>query len=132
MKLTGLSIKSFRVAGLGLAFGVLSGSVWAQELPATQEGSKAIARYNIFDLGVVGNLPAGPYIIRNDGLISGAAATHNGKMHAVLWFKGQKFDIGKPGLGGPNSTALGVNEFGQTVGQAETSRSNGEDFCGFN
>ena len=53
-------------------------------------------------------------------------------MHAVLWYKGWKIDIGTPGLGGPNSAAFGVNEFGQTVGQAETSRPNAEDFCGFN
>jgi probable HAF family extracellular repeat protein len=132
MKLTGLSTKSFRVAGLGLAFAVLTGSVWAQEQSAMQESGKTFARYNIFDLGLVGNPPGGPYIIRNDGLISGAAATPGGEMHAVLWFRGQKFDIGTPGLGGPNSAALGVNEFGQTVGQAETSRSNAEDFCGFN
>jgi probable HAF family extracellular repeat protein len=53
-------------------------------------------------------------------------------MHAVLWFEGQKLDIGTPGLGGPNSAAFGVNRFAQTVGQAETSDTNGEDFCGFN
>jgi probable HAF family extracellular repeat protein len=132
MKLTGLSTKSFRVAGLGLAFAVLIGSVWAQEQSAMQEGSKTFARYNIFDLGLLGNPPSGPYIISNNGLISGAAATSAGEMHAVLWFRGQKFDIGTPGLGGPNSAALGVNEFGQSVGQAETSTSNAEDFCGFN
>jgi probable HAF family extracellular repeat protein len=121
MKITDWSMKSFRVAGLGLAFAVLTGSVWAQE------------RYNVFDLGVVGNPPAGPYIIRNDGLISGAAASPDGSsMHAVLWYKGQKFDIGTPGLGGPNSAAFGVNEFGQAVGQAETSATDTEDFCGFN
>jgi probable HAF family extracellular repeat protein len=132
MKLTGLSMKSFRVAGLGLAFAVLTGSVWAQEQSARQEGGKTFARYNIFDLGLIGNPPAGAYIIRNDGLISGGAATPGGEMHAVLWVRGQKFDIGTPGLGGPNSAAFGVNEFGQTVGQAETSLSNAEDFCGFN
>ena len=121
MKITDLSMKSFRVAGLGLAFAVSTGSAWAQE------------RYNVFDLGVVGNPPAGPYIIRNDGLISGAAATPDGSsMHAVLWYKGWKIDIGTPGLGGQNSAAFGVNEFGQTVGQVETSRPNAEDFCGFN
>ena len=53
-------------------------------------------------------------------------------MHAVLWYKGRKIDIGTPGLGGPNSAAFGVNEFGQAVGQAETSGPNAEDFCGFN
>lgn len=118
MKLSGLSTKSFRVAGLGLAFAVLTGSVWAQE------------RYSVIDLGVVGNA-LGPFIITNNGLISGAAATPDGSSIAVLWYKGQKINIGTPGLGGPNSAAFGVNEFGQAVGQAETSRSNAEDFCGF-
>jgi probable HAF family extracellular repeat protein len=132
VKITGLSTKSLRVAGLGLAFAVLTGSVWAQEQSATQEAGKTFARYNIIDLGLVGNPPGGPFIIRNDGLISGAAPAAGGEMHAVLWFQTQKFDIGTPGLGGPNSAAIGVNEFGQTVGQAETSRSNAEDFCGFN
>jgi probable HAF family extracellular repeat protein len=133
MKITGLSTKSFRVAGLGLAFAVLTGSVWAQEQSAMQKDWAVPARYNIFDLGVVGNTPGQPYVIRNDGLISGAAATPDGiSMHAVLWFKGQKFDIGTPGLRGSNSTAFGVNERGQTVGQAETSATDTEDFCGFN
>jgi probable HAF family extracellular repeat protein len=121
MKLTGLSRKSFRVAGLGLVFAVLTGPVWAQE------------RYSVFDLGIVGGTPGQPYVIRNDGLISGAAATPDGSsMHAVLWYKGRKIDIGTHGLGGPNSTAFGVNELGQAVGQAETSANNSEDFCGFN
>jgi hypothetical protein len=55
MKIVGLSTKSFRVAGPGLAFAVLTGSVWAQEQSATQENGKTSARYNIFDLGLVGN-----------------------------------------------------------------------------
>jgi len=133
MKLTGLGTKSFRVAGLGLAFAVLTGTVWAQEQSAMQKDWAAPARYNIFDLGAVGNPPGQPYIIRNNGLISGAAATpDDNSMHAVLWYKGWKIDIATLGLGGPNSAAFGVNEFGQAVGQAETSRSNTEDFCGFN
>ena len=53
-------------------------------------------------------------------------------MHAVLWYKGQKIDIGTLGLGGPNSVAFGVNESGQAVGEAQTLVPNGEDFCGFN
>ncbi len=53
-------------------------------------------------------------------------------MHAALWFNGLKLDIATHGLGGPNSAALGVNEWGQAVGEAETSTPNGEDFCGFN
>src|SRR5581483_11958302 len=87
--------------------------------------------YNITDLGAVGGPPAGPYLIASDGLIAGATAS--GKtMHAALWYGNLKIDIGSPGLRGPNSLALSVNEFGQAVGQAETSASNNEDFCGFN
>jgi uncharacterized membrane protein len=88
--------------------------------------------YNIIDLGTVGNPPGQPYFITNNGLVSGAAATPNGNMHAVLWLGRLKVDIGAPGLGGPNSAAFGVNEFGQAVGAAETSAPNAEDFCGFN
>ena len=133
MKLSNSRSESFRIAGLGLAFAVLTGTVWAQEQSAMQKDRAAPARYNVFDLGVVGGTPGQPYVIRNDGLISGAAATPDGSsMHAVLWSKGRKFDIGTPGLGGPNSTAFGVNERGQAVGQAETSANNSEDFCGFN
>src|SRR5229473_8370729 len=90
-------------------------------------------RYTITDLGSVGGSPGQPYVITNNGLIGGAAAIPDGRMHAILWYKGLKLmDIGTPGLGGPNSAAFGVNEFGQTVGQAETSVPNGgEDFCGF-
>ena len=53
-------------------------------------------------------------------------------MHAVLWYKGQKIDIGTLGLGGPNSVAFGVNESGRAVSEAQTLVPNGEDFCGFN
>jgi probable HAF family extracellular repeat protein len=53
-------------------------------------------------------------------------------MHAVLWYKTLKIDIGAHGLGGPNSAGFGVNELGQAVGTAENSTTNNEDFCGFN
>ena len=90
-------------------------------------------RYAVTDLGSLGGSPGQPYVITNNGLIGGAAAIPDGRMHAILWYKGLKLmDLGTPGLGGPNSAAFGVNEFGQTVGQAETSVPNGgEDFCGF-
>ena len=88
-------------------------------------------RYTITDLGPVGQPPAQPYFITNNGLIGGAAAIPGGAMHLALWYKGQKIDIGTPGLGGPNSVAFGVNERGQAVGQAQTSVPNSEDFCGF-
>jgi probable HAF family extracellular repeat protein len=42
-------------------------------------------------------------------------------------------DISRPGLGGSNSAAGGVNKFGQIIGQAETSSKdpNNENFCGY-
>jgi len=91
-------------------------------------------RYTVLDLGVLGKTPAeqsfSPYIASN-GLVAGSAATASGPMHAIVWFKGMKFDISALGLGGPNSAAFGVNNFGQAVGQAETTTPNAEDFCGF-
>src|ERR1700688_3101189 len=89
-------------------------------------------RYTVTDLGPVGPPPGQPYVITNNGLVSGASAVPEGTMHAVLWYKGQKIDIGAPGLGGPNSVAFGINERGQAVGEAETLVPDGEDFCGFN
>jgi probable HAF family extracellular repeat protein len=90
-------------------------------------------RYTITDLGAVGNpLNGDQYVITNNGLVSGSAAISSATVHAVLWYKGRKIDIGTHGLGGPNSAAFGVNETGQAVGQAESSVPNTEDFCGLN
>lgn len=89
-------------------------------------------RYTIIDLGKVGQPPGQPYAITNNGLVSGAAVISGGAMHAVLWYKGRKIDIAKPGLGGPNSAAYAVNESGLAVGVAQTRDPNDEDFCGFN
>jgi uncharacterized membrane protein len=91
----------------------------------------AAQTYTVTDLGPVGGPPGQPYFIANNGLVSGAAAVNTAR-HAVLWYKGLKMDIGAHGLGGPNSTAFGVNERGQAVGQAQTSVPNNEDFCGSN
>jgi probable HAF family extracellular repeat protein len=88
--------------------------------------------YALTDLGPVG--PFGqPFHIADSGLISGAAAAKDGTDRAVLWYRRLRLGISKPGLGGLNSAAFGVNVWGQTVGDAETSVSdpNGEDFCGF-
>ncbi len=104
----------------------------AQEESTTQEQKKESARYTVKDLGPVGGTPGLPYHITNNGWVSGAAADPDGTMHAVLWYRGVKLDIGTPGLEGPNSAAFGVNERRQAVGQAETSVANDEDFCGFN
>src|SRR5579872_6078291 len=88
--------------------------------------------YDILDLGVVGGTPGQPYVIANNGLIAGAADTASSQSHAAVWFIGMKFDLGVPGLGGPNSAAYGINPVGQVVGGAETTVPNSEDFCGFN
>jgi probable HAF family extracellular repeat protein len=130
MQLHRLNDKSFRIAHFGLALAILAASASAQEQPATLGSGPA--RYTVIDLGIVGNPPAQPYFITNNGLISGATTSPGGNLHAALWFEGAEFDIGANGLGGPNNIAYGVNRFGQTVGAAETSMSDPEDFCGFN
>lgn len=91
------------------------------------------ASYTIRDLGPVGGPPGQPFVLKNDGLVSGSAAVASGAENAVLWLNGAMADIGNPGLKGRNSIAFGVNEIGQAVGEAETSASDptGEDFCGF-
>ena len=89
-------------------------------------------RYTVTDLGSVG--PAGqPITLTNNGLVVGAAGASGGADHAVFWYKGWKADFGKPGLGGANSMAFGINEAAHAVGAAETSTAdpNGEDYCGF-
>src|ERR1700678_4234704 len=87
MKLNISRIKSFPIAGLGLAVAILTGPVWSQEQSAAQEKGAAPDRYTVIDLGLVGNTPGQPYFIRNNGLVSGAAATSGGNMHAVLWYR---------------------------------------------
>ncbi len=103
----------------------------AQEQSAAEPENSRHTRYTILDLGKLGGPASQPWVITNNGLISGAADVPDGAMQAVLWY-GLKIDIGKPGLGGPNSAAYGVNEKGQAVGEAQTSDPNDEDFCGFN
>ncbi len=132
MKLNRFRSKSFCIAHFGLPVALLAGSALAQEQSATRATQAAPVRYSVIDLGQVGQPPAQPYFIRNNGLISGAATAPDGALHAVLWFEGAKFDIGTTGLGGPNNAAFGVNQFGQAVGEAETSLTDAEDFCGFN
>jgi len=88
--------------------------------------------YSIQDLGPLGGSPGSAYGITNGGLIGGAAATVDNKMHAAAWFMGFKADLGTPGLGGPNSAAFAINAQGQVAGFAQTMDPNSEDFCGFN
>jgi len=90
-------------------------------------------RYTVTDLGPVGGPPGQPITTTRNGLIAGDAANAGGAAHAMLWYRGLKFDISSPGLGGPNSVAFGVNDSGQVAGEAEIPAAdpNGEDFCGF-
>ena len=88
--------------------------------------------YTVRDLGLVGP-SAGPLVITNNGLIAEAGPVSNG-WDAAISFQGRALiDLG--GLGGPVSSAFGVNERGQATGEAQTtaqtSSTNPEDFCGF-
>ena len=107
----------------------------AMPLPVVAEETAQPAaqlRYNVIDLGT---LPGGnfsqPFVITNNGAVSGSSNLPDNSQHAVLWYGGRMKDLGT--LGGSNSIAFGVNEWEQAVGEAETSTSdpNGEDFCGF-
>jgi probable HAF family extracellular repeat protein len=129
MKLNILIAKTFRLAPFGLALALFAGSVRAQEQDPEP------VRYTVTDLGT---LAGGTYSeaeggITDNGLVGGFSTVPGGTQHAVLWKRGLITDIGTPGLGGPNSRALGVNERGQASGKAETSTldPNGEDFCDF-
>jgi probable HAF family extracellular repeat protein len=75
--------------------------------------------------------------VNDIGFVAGVStinATPTSPQHAVVWYPfGLITDIGKPGLGGPNSEAFDINDLGQVVGQAETSTPDplSENFCGF-
>ena len=122
---------SATVAGLLAAF-VMPVRTPAQEEPTGQAQKADAARYIVKDLGPVSGPFSEAYLVRENGLVSGAAAYPDGTLHAVVWRRGLLKDISQPGLGGPNSAAFSVNERGFAVGQAETSDANEEDFCGFN
>jgi probable HAF family extracellular repeat protein len=127
MKLIISRTKLFRITRCGLALALLTGSVWAQEQPATHP-----VRYNITDLGTLGGTTTMAFFVNTQGAASGAASLSGGNQHAFLWQNGRLTDLGT--FGGPNSIAFGGPNFlGQVVGEAETSTSdpNGEDYCGF-
>ena len=77
-------------------------------------------RYIVTDLGPVNSPFSQATGINIFGLISGLEATADGTTHAFVAYEGILTDIGKPGLGGPNSGAGGVNDYGEVVGGAET------------
>ena len=89
--------------------------------------------YSITDLGPAGNPFSQATGLNNYGLVTGVDTASNGNQHAVAWYWGTLTDISRPGLGGVNSAAGGVNKFGQIIGVAETSATDpkNENFCGF-
>jgi probable HAF family extracellular repeat protein len=97
-----------------------------------QLGAQTLPRYFVTDLGPAANPFSQATWLSNNGIVTGFD-TISGDSHAILWYRDMLLDIGKPGLGGPNSSAGGVNEFGQVIGSAETSSKdpNNENFCGF-
>jgi probable HAF family extracellular repeat protein len=133
---TGLGrlLRATRVGCLGVALVGFGGLTLAQSQEHAQNDPQNV-RYTIQDLGDVGPLGQ-PFMISHDGFIAGFAAAQNGAQQATLWFHSAQLDIGMPGLGGTDSAAYGVNDWGITVGGAQTSASNpenlnAEDFCGF-
>ncbi len=90
-------------------------------------------RYTITDLGPADSPFSQATWINDYGVVTGVEATPDGSQNAVVWFWGAQFDIGKPGLGGSNSAAGGVNQIGQIIGAAETAAKDPyrENFCGF-
>lgn len=89
--------------------------------------------YTVVDLGPANSPFSQAVALNNYGLAAGVSAASNGSSHAVTWYWGTMTDISQPGLGGANSSAGWVNNFGQIIGQAETLTKdpNNENFCGF-
>lgn len=91
---------------------VFAGLAWAQEQSVIRGKNQAPTRYTVTDLGVVGQSlasPGQPFVLTDNGLVSGEVVLPSGPSHALIYFKGSMKDIGIPALGGPNSAAFGVN-----------------------
>jgi probable HAF family extracellular repeat protein len=96
------------------------------------QGQNSQPRYRVIKLGTLGGTYSQSFYVTSKGVVSGQASLADGNWRATLWEGRFKRDLGT--LGGLNSSAFGSpNEFGQVVGDAETSHSdpNREDFCGF-
>jgi probable HAF family extracellular repeat protein len=93
-----------------------------------------LPRYTVADLGT---LPGGTFsqatFLNNNGLVTGLSTTADGTQHAVLWVKGSITDLAKNAPAGTNSGAFAVNEWGQVLGQTETTTKdpNNENFCAY-
>jgi probable HAF family extracellular repeat protein len=107
-------------------------SIAASSLLAALAMAQPAPRYTVRDLGPVGGAAGQPFVITNNGLVSGTAVFPDGTEQAVFWYDIWRGEFGPPAFGGQNSIAFGINESVQAVGQAETSTPdpNSEDFCG--
>src|ERR1700743_2459367 len=96
--MTAIEVVRKRAGVLGVALvSLLSASAQAKHAP-----------YTLVDLGPVG-LAGQPFQITNRGVITAALQGADGTDHAVLYFGQNVVDISQPGLGGPNSEAIGIN-----------------------
>ena|SRR5579862_6187635 len=98
--------------------------------------------YTIADQGT---FPGGKFSqaldVSDGGLAAGASTillSATSPQHTVLWYNrgwysGMITDLGRPGFGGTNSFAFGVNDSGQASGQAESSAKdpNNENSCAY-
>lgn len=112
-----------RVAAAGLFAGLLlAGAAGAQA-----------QRYVVTDLGPPGSPFSQATWLNSKELVTGFYITSSGTSHAALFFHGEMTDLGQAGLGGPNSSAAGINASGQVIGEGETSAEdpNNENFCGY-
>jgi probable HAF family extracellular repeat protein len=89
--------------------------------------------YTLTDLGPAGNPFSQAGFVSNNGVVTGSYTASDGTQHAAVWQGGRLFDIAQPGLGGPNSGAGSINQFGQLVigGELASKDPNNENFCGF-
>jgi len=132
-----MNTKTFKKAlTTGSLLMTFAGLASGQEHASPAPSNALSVRYLIQDLGVVGPVEGQPFVITADGYVAGLKVVPNGAgsvAHAVYWHGTSMKDISSPGLGGTNSAAMGVNLWGQVVGEAENSTPdpNGEDFCGF-
>jgi probable HAF family extracellular repeat protein len=123
---------------LRLPFTLLALSLMASLLApiklAAQTHNPRQPHYAVIDLGPTVDTPfSQATALSNNGLITGLASNPDFTQHAIVWYRGQKMELSSPGLGGPNSGAFGVNQWGQIDGQAESSDPdpNNENFCAY-
>ncbi len=108
--------------------------IWMAACSLIAIGASAqTTHYTLTDLGSVGGAPGQPFSITNTNLVAGAALRTDGTLHAMLWYKGARTDLGTLGLRISNSLAFSANDNGQIVGMADTFTTYPyrEDFCGF-